>query len=141
MYKRDELQVVVIEDDQDLLRLYEVKFKSANFPIEFIGFKLATDAIKHMMNSSADLVIVDMQLPDINGYNLLDKLYSFFPMYGTKVMVISGKNEFDIRANGLLSDEVSVFTKPVPFEYLLEKMRLMYAFKTGLSSKFSGLNG
>lgn len=140
MNSRDALQVVVIEDDENLLRLYEHKFKAANFAINFIGFSLAEDAINHMISSSADLIIVDMQLPDINGYELIDTLYTLFSMYGTKVIVVSGKDEVDIRANGLLPMEVSVFSKPVPFEYLLERMRLMRIFKIGLSSKFSDLD-
>ena len=136
MKKLDALQVVVIEDDENLLRLYEVKFGSADFPIDFVGFKLAKDAIDHMIVSSADLVIVDMQLPDINGYELIDTLYTLFSMYGTKVIVVSGKDEVAIRKNGALPDDVSVFSKPVPFDYLLDKLQLMHAFKFGLSSKF-----
>ena len=136
MNTRDTLQVVVIEDDENLLRLYEHKFKTANFAIDFTGFRLAEYAINHMIASSADLVIVDMQLPDISGYELIDTLYSLFSMYGTKVVVVSGKDEVDIRANGQLPKEVSVFSKPIPFDYLLEKMRLIRIFKIGLSSKF-----
>jgi DNA-binding response OmpR family regulator len=130
------LQVVVIEDDENLLRLYEAKFEGADFPIDFIGFKLAKDAIDHMIVASADLVIVDMQLPDINGYELIDTLYTLFSMYATKVVVVSGMDEADIRKNGALPEDVSVFSKPVPFDYLLEKLQLMHAFKFGLSSKF-----
>lgn len=133
------MQVVVIEDDDDLLRLYEFKFKYANFAIDFIGFKLAGDAIDHMIKSSADLVIIDMQLPDINGYELIEKLYAPLSLYGTKVIVVSGKAEADIRANGPIPEEVSVFSKPIPFDYLLEKMQLMHTFKVGLSSRFLGL--
>jgi DNA-binding response OmpR family regulator len=140
MDTREALQVVVIEDDENLLRLYELRFKAATFAVDFIGFKRASDAMDHMMKSSADLVIVDMHLPDTNGYDLIGKLYSLFAMYGTKVIVVSGRDEVDIRANGVLPDEVSVFSKPVPFEYLLEKMQLMHTFKMGLSSKFLGLN-
>ena len=134
------MQVVVIEDDENLLRLYELRFKAASFAVDFIGFKRAGDAIDHMMKSSADLVIVDMHLPDINGYDLIGKLYSLFAMYGTKVIVVSGRDEVDIRGNGVLPEEVSVFSKPVPFEYLLEKMQLMHTFKMGLSSRFMGLS-
>ena len=139
MNNLDALQVVVIEDDEDLLRLYEVKFRGADFPIDFVGFKLAKDAIDHMIVASADLVIVDMHLPDINGYELIDTLYTLFSMYGTKVIVVSGMDEVDIRKNGTLPEDVSVFSKPVPFEYLLEKLKLMHTFKFGLSSKFSSI--
>ncbi len=136
MNKLDALQVVVIEDDENLLRLYEIRFANAGFPIDFTGFKLAKEAIDHMIVASADLVIVDMQLPDINGYELIDTLFTLFSMVGTKVVVVSGKDEVDIRKNGTLPDDVSVFSKPVPFDYLLEKLQLMHAFKFGLSSQF-----
>jgi DNA-binding response OmpR family regulator len=136
MNKLAALEVVVIEDDESLLRLYEVKFEGADFAIDFAGFKLAKDAIDHMILASADLVIVDLQLPDINGYELIDTLYTLFSMYGTKVIVVSGKDEGDIRSGGALPEDVSVFSKPVPFEYLLEKLQLMHAFKCGLSSSF-----
>jgi len=109
MSTQDALHVVVIEDDEDLLRLYEIKFRTAKFAIDFVGFKLAEDAINHMVKSSADLVIIDMQLPDINGYELIEKLFGLFSLYGTKVIVVSGKAEADIRSNGRIPEDVSVF--------------------------------
>jgi hypothetical protein len=39
MKKLDALQVAVIEDDASLLRLYEVKFNGADFPIDFAGYQ------------------------------------------------------------------------------------------------------
>ena len=133
MENSNALNVVVIEDDESLLRLYEINFRQAQFPIAFNGFKSSIDAINHMFVTSADLVVVDMELPDMNGYELIDSLFAFFGMYGTKVMVISGKEEVDIRSHGNLPSGVSVFSKPVPFDYLLDKLKLMYDFKIGLA--------
>lgn len=127
------LHVVVVEDDESLLRLYEVKFGSAPFPIRLSAFKNARDAVYHLTDNYADMVIVDMQLPDMNGEELIDKLFNFFPMFGTKVIIISGRDEDDIRAHHNLPDGVSVFPKPVPFNYLLEKLQLMHDFRLGLS--------
>jgi DNA-binding NtrC family response regulator len=127
------LQVVVVEDDESLLRLYEIKFGSATFPILLSAFKNARDAINHLTDNDADMVIVDMQLPDMNGEELIDNLFNLFPMFGTKVIIISGRDEEDIRAHHNLPDDVSVFPKPVPFNYLLEKLQLMHDFRQGLS--------
>lgn len=127
------LEVVVIEDDANLMRLYSMRFGAARFPVEFHGFTDAQTAIAHMDGLSADLIIVDMQLPDIDGYALINTLFDRFAMYGTKVIVISGRDEADIRANGALPKDVSVFPKPVPFDYLLEKMEWMHSIKQGIS--------
>lgn len=131
----DALQVVVIEGDAAMLRLYEEHFFRAGFPIESHGFRNAAEAMRHMIRIPPDLVIVDMQLPEIDGYKLVENISGLFSLLGVDVIAASGADEAALRANGDLPEGVTVIPKPVPFGLLLQRMRMMHAFKVGLSRR------
>ncbi len=58
-------KVLIIEDNEDNLYLIEFILRTLN--LEIISAKNGYDGLKMAMNENPDLILMDIQLPDING--------------------------------------------------------------------------
>jgi len=73
-------KILLIEDEEMAIELYEEVFKKANFEIESLRFGFqAIEALKEIRQGKKekpDLILLDLILPDINGLEVLKKVKS-----------------------------------------------------------------
>lgn len=114
------LSVVVVEDDPHLLRLYQTQISRWPGNPDCLAFDSAFSALLHIGRSKPDLLILDLQLPGIDGFGLLRVLREVPETADTRIVVVSGLDEA-VRANrGGLPADIEVLPKPIPFARLLE---------------------
>ena len=113
------LRVLVVEDEPALLRLYQVKLsqwpKQPEVRISADGF----EALLRMSESWPDLLIVDLQMPHINGFAMLRILSETPEMAKATIVVVTGLDTEVIKELGGLPHRVEVLPKPIPFDRLL----------------------
>lgn len=61
-------KILIIDDEQDIADLLEVYLKNENYIV--YKFYCATDALPCIENGDIDLAILDIMLPDMNGFSL-----------------------------------------------------------------------
>lgn len=79
--------ILLIEDDPFLTDIYTTKFKQANFKVE-----VATDgeeALAKLKAKTPDLVVLDLVLPRIDGWEILSKIKANPKLKNLKVVVLS----------------------------------------------------
>jgi DNA-binding response OmpR family regulator len=79
--------ILLIEDDPFLADIYTTKLKEANFEVE-----IATDgerALTKLKERKFDLVLLDIVLPHIDGWEILRKIKQDSKSKDLKVMVLS----------------------------------------------------
>lgn len=62
-------KILLIEDDQALCQIYRLNFEMAGF-----GFEEAHDGkvgLAYALNHKPDLIILDLMLPGVNGFDIL----------------------------------------------------------------------
>lgn len=112
------MNVLVVEDDPNLQRLYEIKLSNWNLPIKV---HLATDGYEAMIligNIRPDLLILDLQIPGIDGFRLLKTLKNMNEFNRIKIVVVSGLDAEEIALRGGVPNDILVLAKPVPFDKL-----------------------
>ena len=80
-------KILIIEDDKFLLKAYEIKFKQSDFDVI-----LATDGISGfelVEKEKPSLIILDLMLPRMNGFEFLKKIKSDEKLKNIPVIVIS----------------------------------------------------
>ena len=88
--------ILLVEDDPFLVDIYTTKFKEAGFPIE-----VAIDggqALKKIEEKKPDLILLDIVLPRLDGWEILAELRDKKITPGLKVVVLSNlgqKSEVD----------------------------------------------
>jgi DNA-binding NarL/FixJ family response regulator len=85
------MKTVYIIEDEEMLRNLLSTFFSSTFPeLELIGMTGdGGEGVEKCLELSPDLVIVDIQLPEVNGLEILHLLKRKFPK--TKILIFTGK--------------------------------------------------
>jgi excisionase family DNA binding protein len=119
------LKVLVVDDDNILLKLYRTYITSWNLPIELATASNGYDALLLIGREQPDLMIVDLLMPGIDGFQMIRTLSASMFREGMEIIAISGMDNDAIQAHGGLPKDIEVIGKPVPFNALklhIEKM-------------------
>jgi two-component system chemotaxis response regulator CheY len=83
--------VAVVDDEVDVVRTYELLFKSRRIPLSFTALD-GPDAIEKFKraNPRPRVVIIDYRLPSMSGLDVMKEVLDIEP--GTKVIFVSGDN-------------------------------------------------
>ena len=80
----------------------------------------AVAALLSIGRSCPDLLVTDLHMPGMDGFNMLRVLRDAPAMAHTTIVVASGLDAEEISRRGGIPQGVELLTKPVPFERLLE---------------------
>jgi excisionase family DNA binding protein len=112
------LSVLVVEDDPVLLRLYEATIKKWPMAPELTLAANGLTALLKLGSYSPDLLVVDLNMAQLDGFEMLRVIRSSPSLDATSIVVFSGLNAAMIAARGGMPPGIEVLPKPVPFERL-----------------------
>ena len=116
-HNRDQqLSVVIVEDNAQQLRLYEKQFDIWDLNAQVVTAKDGYEGLIKIGRVSPDVIITDLMMPNINGFQMVKALVELSELKQTLIIVVSGLTKDEIAQNGGLPEGVSLFTKPFPFE-------------------------
>jgi DNA-binding LytR/AlgR family response regulator len=93
---------IILEDNTDALDVLEI-YISRLPRLELIGsFSLAMDALQFLSQNQVDILFVDVNLPDYDGFDFLNSIpYSPFTIM-TTANILNAKNAFDLGVSDFL---------------------------------------
>jgi two-component system CheB/CheR fusion protein len=105
------LKILLVDDQQ-------IACKSTAILLEMSGYKVRTafdgrTAMKIALDFSPDIIILDIGLPDIDGYELLSRLKRFKELQTSKFIALSGFEEEIARPSQTGFDFNHFLRKPV----------------------------
>ncbi len=117
------LSVLIFEDDKALLELLLAICKSQN--IQATGFTSFQDSETHEA-LQYELVLTDINLPDIDGFEILKKLKSrVYPHYKNQpIIAMTGQRNID-RSEYIIAGFSEVLSKPFSAETLLDTFQTL----------------
>jgi DNA-binding response OmpR family regulator len=102
-------KVLIVEDDRDLRQLFlRVLIKNG---YSVVGVSNGQEALDEMENGFFDIVISDIMMPVMDGYEFVRALRE--SGNNVPVMMITAKDAFDDMQNGFLSGSDDYMVKPV----------------------------
>jgi excisionase family DNA binding protein len=114
-------KVVLVEDDQDLLRLIELSLSDLSKNIEVRSAKDGFAGLVLIGQFLPDLVIADLNMPGMDGFRMINSLIGseFAP---AQIVVSTALSPADIEQRGGLPETVEVLQKPYSLEILEQKV-------------------
>jgi excisionase family DNA binding protein len=115
---RPPLRLLVVEDDDILLALYRATIESWQLPIDL---ELAADGYSGMLKAGVhkpDLLLLDINLPNIDGYKVVESFLTNGLLTSMKLVIVSGLPAQEIRQNLPEGIDYCVLGKPIPFDYI-----------------------
>lgn len=127
------LRILVVEDDNTLLKLYRLHIAGWNLPVDVTTAANGYDALVLIGREQPDLMIADLSMPGIDGFQMVRTLTASSFREGMEIAVVTGMEPEDIAAHGGLPPAVRIFQKPVPFKELKALIESMIARRAALS--------
>ena len=105
-------RILVVDDEPEIANLVSLYLQNENFVV--FQFYNAADALKCIQSEALDLAILDVMLPDMNGFQLCRKIRE---KYQYPVIMLTAKGEETDKITGLTLGADDYITKPfLPLE-------------------------
>lgn len=100
-------KILVVDDEHEIADLVEVCLANEGF--EVVKFYCGEDALKFVQTEACDLAVLDVMLPDIDGFAMVQKLRSRFVF---PIIMLTAKCEDTDKITGLMLGADDYITKP-----------------------------
>jgi DNA-binding response OmpR family regulator len=113
------VNLLVVEDEERVASFLEKGLRAHGYTVEWV--QNGQDALQRVMRPGISLVILDLGLPDLDGFEVLEGLRE----RGSEVpvLVLSARGRVDDRVKGLNLGADDYLPKPFAFEELLARVR------------------
>lgn len=92
-------KVVLIEDERDIVELVRYNFRKEGFEVE--SFSRGEEGLQYLRRHPADLVLLDIMLPDRDGFEICRRLRAEERLKSLPVIFLTAKGEEIDRVLGL----------------------------------------
>jgi two-component system KDP operon response regulator KdpE len=120
-------KILIVDDEPQILRLLRLGLPPHGY--DCIEAATATEALKRFTREKPDAVILDLGLPDQDGFGVIEKIRSTAL---TPILVLSARGEVENKVRALELGADDYVTKPFDMNELLA--RLKAALRHGLQS-------
>jgi len=110
--------ILVIEDDPSLRDTLRIHLSSAGYSVRVAAD--ATEAIRAILAGVPDLVLSDISLPYMDGFELLEVLRRDESTRSIPVILLTGLVDDDSYVRGIKLGAIAYLTKPVLRDELLK---------------------
>ena len=107
--------LLLVEDNEDMLSFISERLKE-QFTLETACN--GKEALEVLRNNHVDLVISDIMMPEMNGYELCREMKSDMDLCHIPVIFLTAKNDLDSKINGLKIGAEAYVEKPFSFNFL-----------------------
>lgn len=126
---REGFKVLVLEDDEDTLKLYKLTMSTWQLPVHVDYVSSVFEALIVIGRDAPDLLITDLKMQGVDGFEIIRLLRNDQALGALDIVVISGLDAHEIEEKGGLPADITVFTKPVSFEQLQGYIRACLAHR------------
>jgi excisionase family DNA binding protein len=110
--------VLVVEDEPDFRRLYEIHLHQWNLPLDFEVVSGGFEALMSLGSSPPDLLITDLRMPGVDGFEMIRALRAAEPLRNLGIIVVTALSASTISERGGLPADITVLSKPLRFDDL-----------------------
>ena len=123
------MRVLLVEDDSSVAKSIELMLHSEGFIVD--STDLGEDGLEIGKLYDYDIIILDLMLPDIDGYEVLRRLRS--ARVTTPILILSGLSELDHKIKGLGVGADDYLTKPFDKRELIARIQAIVRRSKGHS--------
>ena len=135
--KYNRQKIVLVEDNPEMRQYLYDHFSIDNTVYTAENGKVGLELIKQ---KEPDIIISDVKMPEMTGYELCDKLKNNFNTSHIPVILLTGNTSLDERLKGMYAGADNYITKPFEIRYLDAVVQSLLSNRQKLREKFLGLD-
>jgi CheY-like chemotaxis protein len=116
--------VMVVDDDADILDVTRLALEGGGYSV--LPTRSGPEALRTLEQSRPDLILLDINMPDMDGWQVLRMLKVDERVSSIPVAMFSIKMEVRDRLHGLQEGAFDYITKPFSPEDLLRRVRRIF---------------
>ena len=105
-------RILVVDDSPTIRRMVKASLTPLAGPVEFIEAASGLDAIERLAVADVDLIMLDLNMPDMHGLEVLGFVRSHKKYRGVPVIVLTTRGDEASRQAALHSGASAYLTKP-----------------------------
>ena len=105
------ITVLVVDDEPDVLKIVSAALRKG--PYEIIEAVNGKEALEKTHREQPDLIITDVMMPEMNGFELCRKLRSSLQTGSIPIIMLTAKSDLESELEGLDAGADDYMTKPV----------------------------
>ncbi len=119
------MKILIIDDDEEITKMVTKFFKHKGYECSFAND--GKTGVSMINNQRFDIVLLDMNMPEFNGYDVLDSLKKNGKIRDQKIIIFSVLPTPDEKLQNLIKDGVhSSIDKPLQLNELLKSVQNAY---------------
>ena len=112
-------KILVVEDDKNLRKLIATCLKKANYTV--FDTRNGKEALELMDTEYVDLIVTDIMMPEMNGYELIKSLRE--AKYETPILIITAKEDIEDKKQGFTLGADDYMVKPINIDELILRVK------------------
>lgn len=132
-------QILIIEDSPDTAAIIEAVLSKSGFSFHTANTGRKALELLRLKKVKPDLVLLDIQLPDLSGYEVCEELQADEDWALIPVVFLTGSEQRESRLRAFQLGAVGFLTKPIIADYLLEQVRKALEARQQWMESFSPL--
>jgi twitching motility two-component system response regulator PilG len=125
-------RILVIEDEESLLKLETILLTVKGYEVS--GALTGNDALKKISDDTYDLILLDIMLPDIDGFEVCRQVKNDPRTSGIPVVMLTAKKSLDDHERGVACGANAYLTKPFKSAMIIEVIENLLQAKTGMEA-------
>ena len=113
-------KILIVEDDPDTSKGLAIRLKANGFLVH--QSITAINTLLLARQEQPDLIILDLGLPDLDGYSILKELKAFPSTVGIPVIVLTARDPQGNQERSYETGAFEFFQKPVNHKWLLDSI-------------------
>lgn len=123
--------ILIVEDDKNLRKLITTYLRKNNYnTYEAVN---GEEALNVLDTNYIDLIISDIMMPEMNGYELIKSLRE--AKYETPILIITAKSELEDKKTGFQLGADDYMVKPIDIEEMLLRVQVLLRRSKSASEK------
>lgn len=119
--KNQKSKIFIVEDDVDLSEMLSAYFRVQGYDVASAA--RGEDAVQAISSDTPDVIVLDIRLPDIDGYEVCRRLRQIRRTQNLPVIFLTEKREREDKLAGLELGAVDYITKPFDIQELRLRIR------------------
>ena len=113
--------VIAVDDDQLVLDFLQVICESKG--AEFHGVTGGQACLDVMQDVKPDLILLDVNMPEMDGIQTMDKIKQIFPNSSAPIVFLSARSDVDTITSATAKGGVAYILKPIEADRLIDKIQ------------------
>jgi DNA-binding response OmpR family regulator len=126
-------KIMIVEDDHDTLKGLAIRLEANGLVV--LQAMTAVSAMVLARAEKPDVIVLDLGLPDLDGYSMLEQLKAFPATACIPVIVLTARDPQGNQERSHGAGAFEFFQKPVNHKWLLESIRRALAEATPVGAK------